>query len=169
MPGGHRLRSLRLARWPAWLVHREAVGRRHRRTELGLKGVPGAQGGSFPRWRKGIRQATQGHKKMKGGDSEARAGPGRPGEGTALLQRDRMGEFCKSQGHRQMPDVPLKITKYVIFELNQIVSSAGFPGGQVVSSTKGLKTCTGGWREAGMENIPRTEVPSPRLGTRPPL
>ena len=41
---------------------------------------------------------------------------------------DRIGEICKSRTLRRMPDVPLKITKYVIFVLNQIASSVGFPG-----------------------------------------
>lgn len=43
---------------------------------------------------------------------------------------DRMGEICKSRTLRRMPDVPLKITKYVIFVLNQIASSVGFLGGR---------------------------------------
>lgn len=74
--------------------------------------------------------------------------------------RTRMGECCKSWGLRRMPDVPLKITKYVIFVLTQIASSAGFLSGQVVSSTKSLKTRMGGWTEEQMENIPDTEVPA---------
>lgn len=43
---------------------------------------------------------------------------------------DGMEEICKSRALRRMPDVTLKITKYVIFALNQIASSAGFPGGR---------------------------------------
>lgn len=42
-----------------------------------------------------------------------------------------------------MPDGTLKITKYVIFMLNQIESSARFPGRQVTSSTNHLKTSLG--------------------------
>lgn len=42
-----------------------------------------------------------------------------------------------------MPDGTLKITKYVIFMLNQIESSVRFPGRQVSSSTKHLKTSLG--------------------------
>lgn len=41
---------------------------------------------------------------------------------------DQMGEISKSRARRRMPDVPLKITKYVIFALNQIASSVGFLG-----------------------------------------
>lgn len=61
-----------------------------------------------------------------------------------------------------MPDVPLKITDYVIFVLNQIASSAGFLGRQVLSSAKGLETHMGDRRGAGTENIPYTQVPGPR-------
>lgn len=39
-----------------------------------------------------------------------------------------------------MPDGTLKITKYVIFMLNQIESLARFPGRRVASSTSHLKT-----------------------------
>lgn len=42
-----------------------------------------------------------------------------------------------------MPDGTLKITKYVILMLNQIESSARFPGRQVASSTSHLKTSLG--------------------------
>lgn len=42
-----------------------------------------------------------------------------------------------------MPDGTLKITKYVIFMLNQIESSVRFPGRQVSSSTNHLKTSLG--------------------------
>lgn len=41
---------------------------------------------------------------------------------------DQMGEISKSRARRRMPGVPLKITKYVIFVLNQIASSVGFLG-----------------------------------------
>lgn len=141
-----------------------------KRTELGLKWGHCDQGGSICRWRKGTRHTAQGDKGMKEGGLRGQSWPRQAwgGDGASLVGSNR-GRFCKSLGLRRMPDVPLKITKYVIFELNQIASSAGFPGGQVVSSTKGFKTRTGGQREAGMENIPYTEVPSLRSGTRPPL
>lgn len=42
-----------------------------------------------------------------------------------------------------MPDGSLKITKYVIFMLNQIESSVRFLGRQVVSGTNHIKTCLG--------------------------
>lgn len=42
-----------------------------------------------------------------------------------------------------MPDGTLKITKYVIFMLNQIESSVRFLGRQVASSTDHLKTSLG--------------------------
>lgn len=61
-----------------------------------------------------------------------------------------------------MLDVTLKITKYVIFILNQIASSARFPGRQVVSSTKDLKPCMGAGERQNTEDIPSTEVPGPR-------
>lgn len=110
-------------------------------TELGQRGslVPMREG--FSEWQRGAEGNTL--------TRVVRAG------------RARMGECCKSWGLRRMPDVPLKITKYVIFVLTQIASSAGFLSGQVVSSTKSLKTRVGGWTEARMENIPDTEVPGP--------
>lgn len=61
-----------------------------------------------------------------------------------------------------MPDGTLKITKYVIFMLNQIESSARFPGRQVTSSTNHLKTSLGleesEREEHATQRSPRPEV-----------
>lgn len=61
-----------------------------------------------------------------------------------------------------MPDGTLKITKYVIFMLNQIESSARFPGRQVTSSTNHLKTSPGleesEREEHATQRSPRPEV-----------
>lgn len=128
-------------------------GLQPQRTDLGQQGTAGAHRGSAFWERKDISRVTLRCRRTRGW-------PLRPGPWRGWW--DWMGGFCKSWGLRRMPDVPLKITEYVIFVLNQIASPAGFLGRQVISSAKGLKTHMGDGRGAGTENIPCTEVPGPR-------
>lgn len=86
--------AFRLARQPVWLERGEEGG------GLGWRGL-GPGGWDWAR--RGL-LVPKGHRESRKGASEAELA--KPGEG--------LGEFCKSWGLRRMPDVPLKITKYVI-------------------------------------------------------
>ena len=64
-----------------------------------------------------------------------------------------------------MPDGTLKITKYVIFMLNQIESSVRFPGRQVSSSTNHFKTSLG-LEESKREGHATQRSPGLRCGDK---
>lgn len=120
------------------------------------KAVTRAPGGSTF----GCRGASGNGRGGRGG----RQGPGRPADG--------MGSFCKSRGLRRRPDVPLKITKYVIFVLNQIASSAGFPGGRascIKQQRFRNRRGAGGGGVGGPSAHRGAAGPCVRPGTRPPL